>query len=329
MINFIDVTRAIQQFERLPASRRIATLSPSYVCADAVRDSSLEPAFLLYEDPRGFWMHSFHLSILPGDERFDLQSPYGYGGPVSNCDDPAFRAAAWKAYLDVCRSHGIVVEFVRLHPLAPWQEYLGTVVADRQTVAIDLSSLDWRSKYQVRCRTAIRKALKSGMSVIRCTTKEVLTCFADFYRKGMMRIGAESFYLLSDDYFSALAQLSGVWLLVCVHDDGEWLSAGIFLAGGDSLEYHLSATTDRGRKLSASNLLIDAAAELAADRGLSTIYLGGGTDDSPDNALLRFKVSFSPNRLTYHYGYVVHDTHYYAILRERAGYNGNRVLFYR
>lgn len=328
MIEFVEVKEASRRFERLPASRRIATLSPAYVAADAMRDALLEPVFMLYEDARGFWLHGAHRASIPDDDGSDLQSAYGYGGPVSDCDMPAFRADAWRACEQFCRARGIVVEFVRLHPLAPWQAYPGSVRVDRQTVAINLNAGDWRAAYEIRCRTAVRKAVKAGLQVTECPQADVAGRFAAFYREGMQRIGAAPFYLFGDDYFRAMAGVPGLRLLACVHE-GEWLAAGLFLTGGDCLEYHLSATTERGRQHSATNLLIDAAAQMAAREGLSTVYLGGGTDATPDNALLRFKAGFSPVRLTYCYGYAIHDPARYGMLRDRAGYMGGRVLFYR
>lgn len=328
MIGFVGAEVAARFFARLPAHRRIATLSPAYVCADARRDDALEPVFFLYEDGRGFWLHGAHRAAIPEGDRFDLQSPYGYGGPLSDCDDPGFRADAWCAYQTACLQQGIVVEFVRLHPLSTRQHYPGATVADRQTVVIDLADGEWRSRYAVRCRTAIRKASKSGARVVELPWGDVVGRFAEFYRDAMRRIGAGPFYLFGDDYFHALATLPGLRLLVCEHE-GEWLSAGIFLSHGESMEYHLSGTSVRGREFAATNLLIDVAAAVAAAEGLSVLYLGGGTDASPDNALLLFKSGFSPRRLTYSYGYTVFDSAYYETLRARARYHGGRVLFYR
>lgn len=328
MIRFVDVAEASEYFYRLPTARRIATLSPAYVAADAMRDPMLEPAFLLYEDARGFWVHAAHLAAILDTTHLDLQSAYGYGGPVADCDDLSFRTDAWRACVQACKERGIVVEFVRLHPLASWQAYSGTVVPDRQVVAIDVSSGNWRESYEVRCRTAIRKAMKAGVEVIEHPLQDVSGRFANYYRDGMQRIGATSFYLFNDKYFQAMSRVPGLRLLACVLD-GEWLAAGLFLTGGDCIEYHLSATSERGRQLSATNLLIDAAAQLASDQGLSMLYLGGGTDALPDNALLRFKASFSPLRLTYCYGYAIHDQANYSKLRASIGYEGSRVLFYR
>lgn len=318
----------MEWFNNLPLDRQIATLSPEYIVADAARDRSLQPVFALYVDSRGFWLHGAHWATIPMRAgRYDIQSPYGYGGPVTDCDDAAFLADAWTCYQRWCREKGAVVEFVRLHPLATWQHYLGVVVPDRQTVVVDLAGVGLRERYETRCRTAVRKAEKAGLVVREYPVNAIASIFPEFYREGMTRIGASSFYCFHDEYFQCLAALKNVHLFVC-ELDGVWMSAGLFLSGGSCFEYHLSATTIEGRALSATNLLIDAAATVAQQAGKKWLYLGGGTDSSDSNPLLRFKEGFSSIRRLYNYGYAIHDKAYYHSLQAEYP-ESNRVLFYR
>lgn len=272
-------------------------------------------------------MHGAHWESIPGTDHFDIQSPYGYGGPISSCDAEEFRADAWHAYQSWCQEHGAIVEFVRLHPLAPWQSYPGTVVSERETVVVNLQHDCLRDQYATRCRTAIRKAEKAGVVVQEYPRDLILSNFSTFYREGMERIGASSFYLFSDRYFKRLAAMQEIRLFVC-ESEGEWISAGLFFKGADCLEYHLSATTQQGRLLSATNLLIDGAAEFGKRMGCQWLYLGGGTDGSEDNPLLKFKAGFSDNRALFSYGYAVHDSTIYSGLRKWFP-SSNRVLFYR
>ena len=177
----------------------------------------------------------------------------------------------------------------------------------------------------------MRKAEKAGLLVEEQPRAEITSRFADFYRQGMINIGGEASYLFSDAYFSALAELRTVTLLVC-RQGNDWLSAGLFLKGELSLEYHLSTTTHIGRKLSATNLLLDVAASWARDCGLESLYLGGGTDGQVDNPLLFFKGSFSPARLPFRYAFCIHQPELYSSLRDsyqQAGGKSSRVLFYR
>jgi hypothetical protein len=327
-VAILDKAQALSFYRRLPRRRQIATLSPDYVCADAYRQNNLHPIFFLFEDNRGFWLHGAHLSNIHKTQCNDLQSAYGYGGPVSTCDETDFHKDAWHSYLATCQELNIVVEFVRLHPVADWQVYLGTIVCDRQTVIVDLSNSEWRQAYQGRCRTALRKAEKHGLEFVELPACQIKETFCPFYRNAMKALYAENFYLFPARYFEAVAALKEVRLFACIYEN-RWLAAGMFLRGGDCMEYHLSAATAEGRQYSATNLLIDGAAEKAAMEGLKTLYLGGGTDASSKNSLLQFKTSFSPNKTIYKYGYHIHQPAFYKSLRSQSNEKTDRILFYR
>lgn len=327
----LSLEEARAWFQKLSPARRIATLSPDYVVADAVRDTELEPLLLGYREGDAFWMHGVHRGWVEKAGCWDFQSPYGYGGPVTNAVDQGFLDRAWNAYREWCRDNNVMVEFVRLHPLASgWQSYGGEIRDDRQTVVVPLAG-DIRAGYEIRCRTAVRKAERAGLRVEIRPSVEIATRFAAYYRQGMQRIGADVFYLFNDDYFEALGALSDIALLVCMRDE-EWLSAGLFFSGGNAMEYHLSATSAAGRKLSATNLLIDAAIQYAMQDGMERLYLGGGSDGREDNPLLFFKAGFSSGRAPFRFGFCIHQAEAYRRLKEaseKASQHSGRVLFYR
>lgn len=327
----LSAAQAMAAFERAPPAQRIATLSPAYVIADARRDAGLEPCFIGAETPEGFWLHGGHLCAIDGTDLFDLQSPYGYGGPVSDLSDPASLAAVARDYHAWCSENRILVEFVRLHPMMAGQlPYGGTVTPDRECVHIALGVPDIRARYETRARTAIRKAEKNGVVVTTVPRAAIVSRFAAFYREGMRLIGASAFYLFDDRYFEALAAMEDITLLVAAQD-GEWLAASLFFQGPEVWEYHLSASSAQGRKLSAANLIIDQAAHLAAEVGARSLFLGGGTNRAPDNPLLFFKAGFSPERVPFRIGSWAHIPDRYEAMRAEATHHAtrDRVLFYR
>jgi len=322
---------AAAAFDRLPPAQRIATLSPAYVIADARRAEGLEPCFVGTDGPDGVWLHGGHLCAIDGTDMVDFQSPYGYGGPLSDGNDTAWLAARAQDYDRWCRDNHILVEFVRLHPMMAAQlPYPGTATPDRECVHIALDLADIRERYETRARTAIRKAEKSGVIVEQAPVEAIVTRFAEFYRDGMQLIGASAFYLFNDAYFEALAEIPGVTLLVASLD-GEWLAASLFFRGPRVWEYHLSASTAQGRKLCAANLVIDRAAHTAAQVGATSLFLGGGTNRAPDNPLLFFKAGFSPARVPFRIGSWAHMPDVYARMRADRAHEATRerVLFYR
>jgi hypothetical protein len=325
---------AVAWYERIAVPLRPATLHPAYVVADASRNPLLQPLFLGYEAGDEGWLHSLHRTDVPGLPLRDASSPYGYGGPLCSTDDPAFVAAAWQAYVDTMRAERVVVEYIRFHPmLGNERHYGGNVVESRQVVCVDLEQDDVAAGYAVRQRQALKKATGSGLTYQEAALAGMVREFGAFYRAGMSDIGADPFYLFEDSYFEALAASELARVGSCRSADGQMLAAALFLDGAGIREYHLAATCPPGRKVSASTFVLHHGALAARGLGLRRLYLGGGSDARPDNPLLFFKSSFSPQRLTYRTGWNVFDVHRYAELqqrfaRERAAHP-ERPIFHR
>ena len=57
-----------------------------------------------------------------GETYYDFETAYGYGGPVTNSEDDAFRANALAALKEYCSKNGFVAGFVRFQPILQNQE---------------------------------------------------------------------------------------------------------------------------------------------------------------------------------------------------------------
>ncbi|MEP7294600.1 MAG: GNAT family N-acetyltransferase [Burkholderiales bacterium] len=328
----VDLATASELFASLPPEQQWPTLSPAYVAADAQRDLSLAPVFLVSRQGGGLLLHCVHEGRIDQCESRDWQSAYGYGGPLVHGLDAASLSRAWTELDAHAAARGVVAEFVRFHPgLDGHLVYPGNVRADRAVVEVDLRVADLLASYSGRARNAIRKAERAGLSVEQETAQDARAKFPAFYRRSMAEIGASAFYLFGDDYFDALLTLPGARVF-SVRRSGERLSMGLFLFGPTQVEYHLSGTSSAGREVGATNLLLHGVAQAAREVGSTMLYLGGGTSAAASDPLLRFKVSFAPATLRFCIGHRVHDAQAYARLRaahpERAA-NSNRVLFYR
>jgi hypothetical protein len=294
----------------LPLPAMPATLCAEYVRADAVRDSRLKPWFIVVDSELGTWMQGIHISEIPGTPWRDASSPYGYGGPLSTSIDTHFLRQCWNLYAKYMFDQRIVAEYVRFHPLMGNDQFYGGQIADnRDVVLLDLEALDLMTMYVPRLRSVIRKAGRESIRYVEADLHANAHRFVELHRAAMREMGADSFYLFSLEYFNALAATGMSTLGVCVRKNegvgGTWLAAAIFLESGESAEYHLAANTLEGRTVGASSYLIDQAARNARGRGRKLMYLGGGSDRSPENRLLFFKAAFSPKRLMYRTGSTV------------------------
>ncbi|NMA73214.1 MAG: aminoacyltransferase [Bacteroidales bacterium] len=329
----VSTDEAIKAYNSLPAPIRFPSLDPLYVLADAKRDEQITPIFFLYSEGSDLYYHGFHLQKVPGTELTDVQSPYGYGGPVSTSLSPAFLRKAWDSYLAWCQRENVLAEFIRFHPvLGNERFYYGKSVNDRDTVVMYLDRHDLFESYSVRARTAVRKAVKNGVKVEWVPCDEFLNYFPNLYRETMKQLQADDFYLFTDAYFRDLVSIPGCRLAIARYES-EVIGGAIFLVSEYAMEYHLSAANLQGKKLNATNLILHEAAFLGREMECKVLHLGGGTDNNSDNPLLFFKSGFSKETSLFKIGFHVLQPQIYEKMKqdwlaEQETVNP-RILFYR
>jgi hypothetical protein len=293
-----------------------------YLCASESNGDGTAVAFVAQEHG-DLLFHAFmrraidHVGDVSVSGWSDLESVYGYSGPLASSADPGFLSRAWAAFAEWCKSEQVVAEFIRFSPLLR-NESVGPVEAqvsrDRETVAVRLdvgSDELWKSYGSVQ-RNMVRKAERHGIVVGEAPVGEGLPRFREVYEETMRRVGADPYFLLSDAYYEALGGLGDALRIFEVRSgDGEIAAAALFLVDGDRLHYHLSGSRETYRDAAPTNLLLHGAATWGRERGLSLFHLGGGRTPGDDDPLFRFKASLSSLRLPFFTGRRVHDSRMY------------------
>lgn len=332
-MTILDVQNAIEVFESLPKLFQVSYLHPYYILADAARDKTLTPVFFVYQENGLCFYHAFHIQPIQGTNFIDIQSPYGYGGPVSTSENAPFLSKAWYEYNQWCASNNVLVEFLRFHPLLEnWKYFSGDVLNNRETVWIDLTLADVMSKYTPRMRTSIRKGYRQGLQVEWLEPLQNISTFYSIYTGAMKALNASRFYFFSEKYFQELARTNLMWLGFCFKDSRP-IAGAIFLLGKDIVEYHLGGSGYEGKKYGAMKMIFHEAALEAKPYGFSKLYLGGGSDTSPNNTLLMFKKKFSTQKAHFKIGRRIHNTTAYFALKaqweNKMGVQEHKILFYR
>jgi hypothetical protein len=323
----LTIVQASEIFQQLPARVRIPSAHPAYVAADAAELQDARPRYYGVQAGDNLFYHAAIERPVPGQDAVDFQSPYGYGGPILS-GSPSFFQSAWDHYATWCRQNHVLVEFVRFHPLVDnWRPYPGEAAFNRETVWIDLLAEDLLKAFKTRARTAVRKAVKKGLAVSWRAGNALVSHFAALYRETMARLDADDAYFFSDRYFSALSAMPGFQLCTCWLE-GRIVAGAIFLTAGTFMEYHLSASTEEGRRLGATNLILKEAAHWGKANGFQKLHLGGGSDTRPDNRLLFFKKGFSNNTSNFYIGSFVHNPPLYRRMAQ-GNDDISRILFYR
>lgn len=250
----------------------------------------------------------------------DLESAYGYVGPVATTGDPDFLARAWQAFDDWCAQERIVAEFIRFNPLLQNDRFAASntlIVDDRDTVVVELADgadALWE-RYPPVQRNMVRKARKAGLEARVLETVDGLAEFRAVYDETMRRLGADPYYDFSDRYFDAFApELESRARVVKVHGGGRALSTCLLLVGPEALHYHLSGSRAEASSLGANNLMLHEAAVWGCGEGLRRFHLGGGRTPTADDSLLRFKRSLSNERALFRSGQRIHNRERYDAL---------------
>lgn len=265
-----------------------------------------------------------------GEGRWDAVSPYGYPGAVAqlNSDGEFLRAALGSvgAYL---AAQGCVSLFLRLHPLLnrgwPWPE--GSVTARGSTLSLDLTRHqdEYSAGLRKSHRYEIRRAAKFGLKILEDNSSKSISAFASMYSETMARLGASVYYRYDIDYFIRLFAAFNTDVRLVFAVDGTTFAAGaIFLQSPSSgiLQYHLSATDDRYRKLQPTKLILDHLARTAGTLGYRELHLGGGLGGDTDS-LYRFKEGFGARSFPYETVRLVTDAMEYEQLERSAGKRGS------
>ncbi|WP_322923967.1 GNAT family N-acetyltransferase [Paenibacillus campi] len=323
----VTLEQAIKIYNLLPPHRRSFYFHPEYLKADVRNKEGVELQFFVVQQDNFIFYHAFYRGKVPNTELYDIQSPYGYGGPII-VGDHQFRIKAIGLYKEWCVENYILVEFIRFHPLLKNNSYYeGAVHFNRTVVYIDLNVDDIWADFSSMARRAVRKAIKNNVNIIFSKEYRYIEGFVKIYEDSMQEKSAEQAYFFDTDYYKQIIQQDQVVLVSAVNENGETLAASLFFIEDHLAEYHLSATTEEGKRLRAANLIIYSFAQYAQQYGCQYVYLGGGSSTNCEDSLFFFKKSFSKQETDYYIGSTVYMPDKYNEMKKNA--TNGRILFYK
>lgn len=254
-------------------------------------------------------------------ELYDLTTPYGYGGPLVEVytEEKSLILEFREVFNEYCKTHHIVSEFTRFHPLLNNHTGLENdldIIHRGNTVEIKLQQEgDLLDKIPGKTRNIIRKALKNNIEVKKIDAVDYLEEFISMYYATMDRNQATSFYYFTEEYFKETIKLFGPHLhLFGAFLDGQLISSTLILTKGTFMHYHLSGSLKQYQHLGVNNVLLYQIAQWGKENGMERFHLGGGSSGSEDS-LFKFKKSFSTSSLLpFCIGKKIHNPNIYHML---------------
>ena len=298
---------------------------PDYISLNCYKNNS--EGFLFYnKDKEKIWINAFIKIKSPSFDNFnnhdyyDIETAYGYGGPISNKLDINFIKDSNKKFLSWVNANNIVSEFVRFHPLFDITFYASSefeILDNRTTCSLDLSKVDSENilPFKAKAKNKIRKALKSTEAFISHDIQDFIY-FKKLYLNLMINKDAEKETLFSALYFDKLFNLilENGFMSVIKNKNLETIAIAIFLNGKQSCHYHLSASKHYDIP-GVNNLIIYNAALHAKKKKLHILHLGGGNNNDKDDKLFKFKNSMSTSNHKYYIGKRINNLEIYKKLK--------------
>jgi hypothetical protein len=247
------------------------------------------------------------------DTWFDIESVYGYTGPLATTSDQGFLSEAWNCFDSWCKNNRVIAEFVRFNPMVDNSRFADSshaISLDRQTVVVNLNCTEeelWQS-YSSSHRNKIRKAEKNGLECAEMQPEQGIRPFKKLYSETMSRVEADEYYFFSDNYFNCLAQWPSDKLrLFAVRSEERVVAASLFLLSSEHIHYHLTGSSQNAMHLGPVPLLLHKVALWGIEHGFRILHLGGGSSSDPHDSLFTFKASISKLRRSFFTGRRVHN----------------------
>lgn len=238
---------------------------------------------------------------------FDWNTPYGYGGPLTDgiCLSLEQQDKFKKELFELANERGVVSQFLRFHPLLQNHQVCNNAIENvyiKDTIFINLETEDdLLVQMDSKNRNLIRKAQKSGV-VVEHDKGTRIDDFMRIYEATMDRDNATSFYYFPKSYYEYMQShmSTEVEYFYALKDD-EMIAASIFFYSGESMHYHLSANLVEYRTYAPTNLILYTAANWGRDNGMKKLHLGGGV--GVEDSLFHFKKQFNKNgRIPFYIG---------------------------
>ena len=154
IVRVLDATKQFDEWcetiMQLPIALRDRYFYPNWVALHKF-DSNTRALMFTCEHQGKIWTYPFLLESIThvGETKLeqtwcDIQTAYGYGGPLSNTSNTDFLNDSYSLFNEWCQSQQVVAEFVRFHPLIQnmqWVDSATKITLDRETTSLDFSCL--------------------------------------------------------------------------------------------------------------------------------------------------------------------------------------------
>jgi GNAT acetyltransferase-like protein len=243
----------------------------------------------------------------------DIETVYGYSGPMATTSDAGFLDTAWRGFIDWAHEANAISAFIRFNPLQANERFAQQSIkikAEQKTVLVRLvgSQADLMDSYSSNQRNRLRKSEAHSLTCRETTSLQGLEDFMAIYKETMLSVSASKYYFFPKTYFDALiGGVGDMARIFTVFAKDIPIATALFFFSKPYIHYHLGGSRRDHWHKAPNNLLFHTVALKGLQEGYSALHLGGGRTASSDDLLLRFKKRFSKHTLQFKTGRQVID----------------------
>lgn len=246
-------------------------------------------------------------------EYFDIQGAYGYNGVVSTTLEKSFIEEFYQEFNSYCHNKNIIAEFTRFHPLlenVKFSKNRMDISFDRETVYIDLKNSFERifSQFQATTRKQIRRATNRHLIRVKIYEKDIsiLDTFYDIYIETMKRNDAGQYLYFNRQYFKSIIENTSSCCFIAYAKEKP-IAAIIIFYNKFYIQGHLGGALTNYLFMAPFSFLYQEIIKFGQKIGCRYFHIGGGTDNTRDNSLLKFKGNFAKERGKFFIGKKIHN----------------------
>ena len=297
--------------------------------------------YFLYKKKNNFFLNIFlkkQINIEGFKNFFDIETPHGYGGPITNSLNRTFLQEADLLFENWCKSKNILCQLTRLNPLL--ENIKGIISISKKAKRLKKIALFDLSKnktnilnYDTKTRNMIKRNLNNTVEFKKIDNQNFdhkqFILFKENYINSMIEKKAKKFYFFNEAYFDRMVLLiksDKAFLINAFHND-KIIAGAIFLYSHYISYYHLSF---QKKFPGIMNTIIYKSTLILQKKNKKFLVLGGGNLNSDDDNLLKFKIKMS-NMVNYFYleSKIFNEKIYKQICNKIGIKKPKKLFFYR
>lgn len=292
----------------------------------------------IFKENKYIFIYPFLISKIPNNKYFDIETAYGYGGPVSNTNNLSFLNRAIAELRVKLNKKKVIAELIKFNPYSTnkniLENYDGKIINEKKVVYINLKKLtreEIYKNYKKSCKKKLKKNFKNSEIKIKVeNTIKSLLIFKKLYDDSMIKLKAEKKYYKNFNFYKKIYKnLKNNFYIFSVEYENKIHTSQLLFFDENTVYCHMYGSTDIAKEKSLILFSYHLLINWAKDNKFKFIDFGGGRTSDPEDSLLNFKKNFSNSSLDLYIGEKILNNKIYNKLIQNNKKIDNRLFKYR